>query len=60
MKVSFGKGIYKEAMQGLEMDVDVVTFDAEDESELATIIALLKKNRCDAIIQFGDDEEWQT
>lgn len=54
MKISFGPDIYDVAMQALGPECDVVTFDAEDEIELDGIMMLVRKNKCDAIIKFGD------
>ena len=56
MKISFGPGIYQEAMENIGIEYSIITFEADGLNEFETILELLSKNKCDAIITFGDEE----
>ena len=56
MKVSFGPGIYEEAMASIGVEFSIVTFNVDGLNEFETVVELASKNRCDMLITFGDEE----
>lgn len=57
MKISFGPNIYTEAMRGIDVGFDVVTFNADSFDEFVDIYTLAMKNGCDVLIQCKGEKD---